>query len=379
MTLVFVTNLVHHHQLPVADEFYHLLGDDYHYISTEPMPEWLVKGGYDPSLDRPYIIRSYETESNMQLAKNLIDSADIVIIGAGPADWVLKRKENDKITFHYAERWLKKIDIHTLSINRLRAVYKHYWRFRDKHCYMLCASAFTVSDMKFYHIFPNKCFKWGYFTSVEDFNIDIYRNNKSTDMVSFMWCARFLDWKHPELPVLLAERLKSKGYDFVIDMYGGGEMYEEIKDLIKKKGVEDCVILRGNLPNAMIIEEMRKHDMFLFTSDRGEGWGAVANEAMSNGCALVASDKIGSVPYLVKDGENGLVFKSGNLNSLESQVIKLMNNPDIVKSISNKAIKTMREVWSPQNAVDRFMQLTKYVLQDNLENYKVYEGPASWA
>ena len=36
---------------------------------------------------------------------------------------------------------------------------------------------------------------------------------------------------------------------------------------------------------------MEKADIFLFTSDRREGWGAVANEAMNSACALVVSGK----------------------------------------------------------------------------------------
>ena len=54
------------------------------------------------------------------------------------------------------------------------------------------------------------------------------------------------------------------------------------------------------MPNAKILQEMRKHEIFLFTSDRNEGWGAVSNESMSNGCMLVGSDGIGSIPFLVK-------------------------------------------------------------------------------
>lgn len=379
MTLAFITNLVNHHQLPLADEFYKRLGDSYYYISTEPMPEWLVQGGYDESLDRPYVIRTYRSNEEMAKAREIIDICDVVIMGAGPIDWVLDRKEKNRITFHYSERWLKRIDYNAISLFNLQNVYKHYWRFRNSRCYMLCASAFTASDMKFYHIFPHKCFKWGYFTHVDDFNISFYRNNKDNDSVKrLMWCARFLDWKHPELPVLLAERLKRTGYHFVIDMFGGGEMFEEIKKMVHEKGLGDYVILRGNLPNAMIIEEMRKHEIFLFTSDRYEGWGAVANEAMSNGCALVASSKIGSVPFLVKDGENGLIFKSGSLKSMEKKVKMLLDKPELIDSLSKTAMKTMREVWSPQQAAISFLNLVNYIIDDRLDDYQVFEGPASW-
>ena len=49
---------------------------------------------------------------------------------------------------------------------------------------------------------------------------------------------------------------------------------------------------------------MEKSEIFLFTSDKGEGWGAVLNESMNSACAVVASHAIGSVPFLLKDGEN---------------------------------------------------------------------------
>lgn len=379
MTLTFVTNLVHHHQLPLADKFYRLLGDDYHYISTMPLTDELKRGGYDPTLDRPYIIRTYLSQENMDRARQLIDNSDVVIHGDAPNEWVLKRKEEDKVTFHNSERWLKKLNIHAISPKTLYFIYKHYFRFRHKRTYMLCASAFTAQDVHKYLCFPNRCFKWAYFTAVpskEDLSSIAHTVNDGP--IKIMWCARFLDWKHPELPVQLAVRLKQKGYKFQINMYGSGEQQENTRNLIDKLGVTDCVNLCGNLPNAQILEEMRKHDLFLFTSDRNEGWGAVLNESMSNGCVPVASAAIGSVPYLIKDGENGLTFKSGSLDSLEKAVTDLLDNPTQRKEMAEKAQHTIANVWSPKVAAERFITLAQHALDNSLSRYNITEGPASW-
>lgn len=81
--------------------------------------------------------------------------------------------------------------------------------------------------------------------------------------------------------------------------------------------VGDCVSLIGNMPNDEILALMQKSHIFIFTSDRNEGWGAVLNEAMSNGCAVVASNMIGAAPYLIKQGENGYIFKSGDVRSYQ--------------------------------------------------------------
>lgn len=42
-----------------------------------------------------------------------------------------------------------------------------------------------------------------------------------------MWCSRFIEWKHPELPVKLAEKLKAENINAIINMYGNGILYYE--------------------------------------------------------------------------------------------------------------------------------------------------------
>ena len=102
---------------------------------------------------------------------------------------------------------------------------------------------------------------------------------------------------------------------------------------------------------------MRKHDIFLFTSNRLEGWGAVANESMASGCALVSSDKIGSTDYLIVHGKTGLKFNSESIDSLSLAVEKLLDNENLLHEIQANAYKSMREQWHPQVAATRLLQL----------------------
>lgn len=377
MTLTFVTNLVHHHQLPVADEFYRLLGENYRYIATKELPDWLIKGGYDSSIDRPYIIRAYESEDAMKLSRKLIDESDVIIHGAAPVEWSYKRLTENKVTFFYSERWLKKVDLRSFAPRRLLSIYRYYFRFRHRRSYMLCASAFTASDVHLFGCFPDRCFKWGYLTKVDN-TFDIEDSPMCSDNVPIMWCARFLKLKHPELPVQLASSLKEKGYKITLDMYGSGEELERIMRLIEKLEVSDCVNLCGNLPNEEILNVMRKHQIFLFTSDRNEGWGAVLNESMSNGCVPVVSNEIGSVPYLIKDGVNGVVFHSGSLKALEEAVIPLLDNSSKRYNMRKAALSTMQNVWSPRIAASNFLDLANHAINNKLNEYNRKEGPASW-
>lgn len=160
-------------------------------------------------------------------------------------------------------------------------------------------------------------------------------------------------------------------------MYGSGEELASIKEFAKKLHVDDVVSFKGNMPNDEILKAMRQHEIFLFTSDKNEGWGAVANESMSNGCAIVASDAIGSIPFLVKDGENGCVFKSGDLNSLCEKVEWLLDNPDRRIAMAKSAYRTMHDIWSPHNAAKSLLKLI-----DDIQNGRdttITEGPCSKA
>ena len=377
MTLVFVTNFINHHQVHLADEFYRVLGDDYKFIATEPIPEAFIKNGY-PVYERTYVVKAYESVNQLTHAHQLADDAEVVIIGSAPEDFVSRRIQSGKLTFRYSERWFKSKPWFLTGPRGWLNFWKNHIRYRNKPLYMLCASAFTAKDVNTIGAYKNKCFKWGYFTKVDELDLDELneRHKASERSVRIMWCARFVDLKHPELPILLAARLKDKGYNFVIDMFGSGEELERTKFLADSLNVKDCVNFRGNRPNDQILDEMRRHDIFLFTSDKNEGWGAVLNEAMSNGCIAVGSDKIGSVPFLIQNRVNGCIFKSENIDSLEENVLFLIDNPECRLHMSIAAYKTMNEVWSPQNAARQFVNLVIALQSSKLYTIPI-NGPCS--
>lgn len=94
--------------------------------------------------------------------------------------------------------------------------------------------------------FIGKCFKWGYFTKI-DSQLDFNRfNTENIDTLKLMWCSRFINWKHPELPIYLAQELKKKGYKFILDMYGSGDLFDKVLKLAKQLDVQDLVNFRGN-------------------------------------------------------------------------------------------------------------------------------------
>ena len=380
MTIVFFTNFINHHQLPIAEELYRLTNGNYYLVETKPMYDWLKKGGYSNLSDKPFVIQAWKNNNEKLRADYILKIADIVMFNPNEGlTYGVEAAKIGKLCFEVSERWLKRGFINILSPRLLKNMWYYHTIFKHKPIYKLCSSAYGAGDQYKLFSYKNKCFKWGYFTKVdENFDIkSIKQRTVTSEETSFMWCARFLKLKHPEMPVKMAATLKEKGYKFTLDMYGSGVELENTKKLIKLLNVDDVVKLKGNLPNEQILEAMRQHEIFLFTSDKNEGWGAVANESMSNGCVLVGSDAIGSIPFLIKDSENGCIFKSENLSSLTEKVEWLLDNPEERYRIAKNGYQTMKEVWSPINAARNFLQLIEDL--SNGKDTSIIDGPCSKA
>lgn len=390
MKLVFYSIILNNHQVNVADEFWDLLGNDYRFVELVQPNEGNAKGGTDDYASRPYLIKAWRSGKEWQEAMNLACSAEVCVFSGLPAlPFEKERVKRGLLSFDMSERWLKRgwANLFSPVIFRMWIAYQ-MGGWRRKPLYKLCCNAFAAADQYKVGTFNGRCYKWGYFTQVDcDFDVEASPDVSTSNITPLMWCSRYLMWKHPELPILMAQNLKKRGYHFVLDMFGSGEYEEQAKQLAGKLGVEDVVKFRGTMPNEQLMREMRKHDIFLFTSDRNEGWGAVANECMANGCVLVASDAIGSVPYLVKDGVNGLMFKSAStktsfghpdqkaLDELTEKVAWLLDNKKRMKEMQRKAVRTMQEVWSPKQAAQNLLQLI-----DDLQNGRgtlIKEGPCS--
>lgn len=376
MKLVFYSVVLNHHQAPVADEFYKLLGNDYCFVELVNLGD--TKGAIVDYSQRPYLLEAWKSKENYDRAMNLARTAVCCVFsGIDALPFEQERMKFGLLSFDMGERWLKQ-GIKSLASPRLWKWLKayHFGNWLQKPLYKLCCSAFCASDHSMLGTFKGKCYKWGYFTEVYE-TLEPFNPIEPRTQVRLMWCARFIDWKHPELPIRLAAMLKDSGYDFHLDMFGDGIIRPGMEKLSKKLNITDFITFHGNIPNSGVHQAMREHDIFLFTSDRGEGWGAVANESMSNGCVLVASDAIGSTRYLVKHKETGMIFRSRDLDSLYEHVKYLLDNPDVCKQISKAGRESMVKLWSPANAAKSLLQLIEDI-QAGRET-SIVEGPCSTA
>lgn len=367
MKIVFVSNYFNHHQKPLSNELVDIC-DSYYFIATQKMDEDRLSNGWKQDNIPEYVL-DYNQEQNK--CQRLIADADVVLYGSAPYSIIRKRINEGKLVLIYSERLFKKrITLKTFilfSLLWIRLLGK-------KNVNILCASAYTAGDFSRIHCCLGRYYKWGYFPETKHYDkIEALFEKKKKR--SIIWVARMIEWKHPEMLVLLAERLRDAGYDFDCKMIGTGPLANEIGEMIKEKELGDYVHLLGSMKPESVREEMEKSEVFVFTSDRYEGWGAVLNEAMNSACAVVAASEIGSVPYLVSEYKNGLVFSNGNVDELFQKVVWLFENDEKRIELSKNAYTTIVEVWNSENAARGLVSMADCLIHNKANS--IQEGPCS--
>ncbi|MDO4379185.1 MAG: glycosyltransferase, partial [Erysipelotrichia bacterium] len=375
MKIVFISNFFNHHQKYLSDNFYRITGGNYRFVATEEMPSERTKLGYKSFDDVSYVINAIESKKSRNAAIKFIESADVVIVGSFNQDVISPELFYKKLHFIYSERPLKKGN----SLIKYPVRYCR-WHFTDKifkNAYILCASAFTYSDYSKFNMFKNRAYKWGYFPETKKYDIDELMHYKEKS--SILWCGRLIDWKHPDDAVKTAKKLKDDGCNFELNIIGNGNMFDILSDMIKEYSLDDCVHLLGAKPSNEVRQYMEKASLYLFTSDKYEGWGAVLNEAMNSGCAVIASHIIGAVPYMLNDGENGYVYHSGNVEELYEKVKQLLDDKDEQNRIGKNAYYTVVNEWNPENAAGQLVNLAQQLLNNEKIVDLIENGPCSRA
>ena len=375
LTVTFFSNFLLHHQTPFCEAMVKRIGDGYRFVATEPVPQDRLEMGYMNLEDAPYAVNAYKDESSYNEAMRLGYESDVVIIGSAPDDFIEKRLADNKLTFRYSERYFKKLRwrVHPLA---WKLHYKKDIRYRNKELRMLCASAYTAPDCRFIFSYPNKTYKWGYFPMITQLPYERLRAVKSEDnTVRIIWVSRFIKLKHPEEIIRLASLLKKDKLDFRIEMLGIGELRERYEQIVTEENLSDVITFTGPFSPSEVLEHMQKSDIFLFTSDKNEGWGAVMNESMSSACAVVACREIGSVPYLIEDGVNGFIYDKHGKNSLYKYVKMLIEDKDLRERLQKNAYNTMKDVWNAESATDRLLHLIDCIQKGTETGYT--SGPCS--
>ena len=104
--------------------------------------------------------------------------------------------------------------------------------------------------------------------------------------------------------------------DWELHIIGAGNSVR--KQIIKRFGSNERIILRGTLPNLEVINEY-KNSKILCQPSWWENQSMTILEGMSSGCIVVASDCDGN-KEIIEDKKTGILFRKGSTSDLKSKL-----------------------------------------------------------
>ena len=178
-----------------------------------------------------------------------------------------------------------------------------------------------------------------------------------------LWVRAFDKIYNPQMAIRVLYGLLPKYSEAKLCMVGpdkDGSM-KYCKKLAQELGVADRVRFTGLLPKDEWLGLSEEYDIFLNTTNVDNTPVSVI-EAMALGLPVI-STKVGGIPYLIRDGEQGLLVEAGKEEEMLCAVETLLSNPLRSTSITLNARKHIEESFVMQVAVYRWKALLKLELK----------------
>lgn len=377
MRISFFSNFFNVHQLPLALELYSMCEVEYTFVSLSSVDGVIGRSSLDN--DYPFVIKEYEGNRESSLAMHHALEDDIVVFGdmAGKEGYVSARAKSGRPFFRYAERLLKRGDWWRFVPPKIYRTWNMFGRYARANMGVLCASAYTARDLSLFGFPAQKCLKWGYYPPVQS-GLSYQQSPRYKALCS---AQRLIPLKRVELQLHALQRVRKDGIDAKLTIAGDGPEKPLLEALAVKLGVSDYVTFLGELSHSETLHLMRDSSVFLATSNRNEGWGATINEAMGQGCCVIASEEMGSVPFLIENGSNGIIFHNGNIDELANSILGVLKDENYARHLGEAAQKTVCGLWSVQEAASRLFELSQVIVEEGFDSARskidYSDGPLS--
>ncbi|MFH0779963.1 MAG: glycosyltransferase [Parcubacteria group bacterium] len=146
-----------------------------------------------------------------------------------------------------------------------------------------------------------------------------------------------------------------KNKDWHLTIVGDGPLRAELASMARLLGVEDKVKFAG------LVEDVRPYyedcDIFVLPST-SEGLSLVILEAAAAGRVVVATN-VGGVGEIIKDNENGFLFKPKNIEQLVRQINWIDENREEAKKMAERLQKEAAERFDVNAIIKKYEELYK--------------------
>jgi rhamnosyl/mannosyltransferase len=153
-----------------------------------------------------------------------------------------------------------------------------------------------------------------------------------------------LQRKHPRLIVACGRLVPYKGFDVLLRalklvdahliIVGTGPLEADLRDVAAASGVADRVTFAGYLSREQQRQTFGAANLFVLPSvNEAEAFGIVQLEAMCCGIPVVNTDLPTGVPWVARDGMEGLTVTRSDEAALAAAMSRLLDDPDLAKRL----------------------------------------------
>src|SRR5205823_3648772 len=136
---------------------------------------------------------------------------------------------------------------------------------------------------------------------------------------------------------------------------------EFLKGTIRDPRQRERVFYEGRQPPERI-EELRKKAAVVVVASRYEVFPYVLLEAFRQGCPVVAT-RVGGIPEIVQDGQNGLLAEPGNAEDLAEKIMQLLRDRELAARLGRQAREDCERRYNPERIARETLDYYQEVLQ----------------
>jgi N-acetyl-alpha-D-glucosaminyl L-malate synthase BshA len=142
-------------------------------------------------------------------------------------------------------------------------------------------------------------------------------------------------------------------------LIGDGPDRSTAEYLARKLGVQDRIHFLGKQDN--VNELLPLADLMLMPSEM-ESFGLAALEAMACSVPAIAT-RVGGVPELIHDGEDGCLFDVGDVDAMAAAAIKLLSNPAQLEDMARAARKKAQANFCANSVIRLYEDYYRRILR----------------
>ena len=139
-----------------------------------------------------------------------------------------------------------------------------------------------------------------------------------------------------------------------LNVVGEGAYLTKLQQLSKSLNVDQNVAFHGRLDDASLEKIYADSRIHLMPTTRHEGLPLTILEGMAYSMATIAS-AIGGITGVITDGHDGLLIQPGNQAELDTALVNLLTDNELIQTMGNAARQTAEDRYSKQRMVDETM------------------------